>query len=131
VNRNGEDKTFDVTLANVAEKNVAKTNENNASERKEALAGVGVTDLDQSSRAALNIPSNIQGAVISQVAPDSPAYEAGLRVGDVITELNHKPVKDAQDAVADSQNQAGSETLVKLWTKGGSHYLTINESRQS
>jgi serine protease Do len=29
VNRNGEDKTFDVTLANVAEKNVAKTNENN------------------------------------------------------------------------------------------------------
>ena len=131
VNRNGEDKTFDVTLANVAEKNVAKTNENNASERKEALAGVGVTDLDQSSRAALNIPSNIQGAVISQVTPDSPAYEAGLRVGDVITELNHKPVKDAQDAVADSQNQAGSETLVKLWTKGGSHYLTINESRQS
>ena len=131
VNRNGEDKTFDVTLGSVAENNVAKTNENNGSARKEALAGVGVTDLDQSSRAALNLPSNIQGAVISQVAPDSPAYEAGLRVGDVITELNHKPVKDAQDAVANTQYQTGSETLVKVWTKGGSHYLTVNESRQS
>jgi serine protease Do len=131
VNRNGQDNTFNVRLGGVAEKNVAQTNKSNGNQRKEALAGVAVTDLDQSIRAELNIPSDLHGAVISQVAPASAAYEAGLRVGDVITELNHKPVKDAQDAVADTQNQTGSETLVKVWTKGGSHYLTVNESRQS
>jgi S1-C subfamily serine protease len=66
----------------------------------------------------LNIPANVQGAVISQVAPDSAAYEAGLRPGEVITELNHQPVKNARDAVTDTEKQAGGETLVKVWTKG-------------
>jgi serine protease Do len=132
VNRNGEDKTFEVTLGSTPENKVAKANEtNNGREQKEVLAGVGVTDLDQNTRSELNIPGNVQGAVISQVRPDSAAYEAGLRPGDVITELNHQPVKSAQDAIADSQKQTSSETLVKVWTKGGSHYLTVEESGQS
>jgi serine protease Do len=79
----------------------------------------------------LNIPQNVQGAVITDVAPDSAAYGAGLRAGDVITELNRQPVKNAQDAVADTQKQTSNETLVKVWTKGGSHYLTVDETSQS
>ena len=130
VSRNGEDKTFDVTLGNAPEKKVAKANETNGTERKEALAGVEVADLDQSTRSELNVPDNVQGAVISQVMPNSAAYEAGLRAGDVITELNHQPVKSAQDAIADSEKQPGGETLVKVWTKGRSHYLIVEESRQ-
>jgi hypothetical protein len=54
-----------------------------------------------------------------------------LRTGDVMTELNHQPVKNAQDAVADTEKQTGNETLVKVWTKTGSHYLVVGESRQS
>ena len=34
-------------------------------------------------------------------------------------------------AVVDTEKRAGSEELVKVWTKGGSHYLTVDESRQS
>ena len=131
VNRNGTDKTLDVILGNTPENGVAQRNETNGAVRKEALAGVGVTDLDQNTRSELNIPQNIHGAVISQVAPDSPAYEAGLRAGDVITELNHQPVKNAQEAVADTEKTTGNETLVKVWTKTGSHYLVVGESRQS
>ena len=130
VNRNGTDMTLDVTLGNTPEKGVAKRNETSGAGQKEALAGVGVTDLDQNTRSELNIPENVQGAVISQIAPDSPAYEAGLRTGDVMTELNHQPVKNAQDAVADTEKQTGNETLVKVWTKAGSHYLVVGESRQ-
>ena len=33
-------------------------------------------------------------------------------------------------AVVDTEKRAGSEELVKVWTKGGSHYLTVDESRQ-
>ncbi len=131
VNRNGGDKTFDVTLGNASEKKVAMAKETSGSGRKEALAGVAVTDLDQNARSELNIPPDVQGAVISEVAPDSAAYGAGLRTGDVITELNHQPVKNAQDAVADCEKQTSTETLVKVWTKGGSHYLIVDESRQS
>jgi serine protease Do len=131
VNRNGESKTFDVTLGSVPETKVAKASESNGDGGREALAGVAVTDLDQNTRAELDIPQNVQGAVITDVAPESAAYGAGLRAGDVITELNRQPVKNAEDAVADTQKQANNQTLVKVWTKGGNHYLTVDESSQS
>ncbi len=131
INRNGEAKTFDVTLGNLPENKVAKTDEQSGNTKTEALAGVGVADLDQNSRAELNIPAQVQGAVITEVAPDSAAYQAGLRPGDVITELDRKPVKNAQDAIADTAKPAGNQTLVKVWTKSGSHYLTVDESRES
>jgi serine protease Do len=130
-NRNGEAKTFDVTLADLPDNKVAKTDDQSGSAKTETLAGVGVADLDQNARAQLNIPAQVQGAVITQVAPDSAAYQAGLRPGDVITELNRKAVKNAQDAIADTDKPAGNQTLVKVWTKSGSHYLTVDESNES
>ncbi|MBV8639918.1 MAG: PDZ domain-containing protein, partial [Verrucomicrobia bacterium] len=130
VSRNGESKTFDVTLSNLPDDKVAKANGNQGSARREALAGVGVTDLDQNTRAELNVPQNVQGAVITQVAPGSAAYEAGLRAGDVITELNRQPVKNAQDAIADTERPTSNQTLVKVWTKGGSHYVTVDETAE-
>jgi len=131
VNRNGEAKTFDVTLGNLPENKVAKTDEQSGNTKTEALAGVGVADLDQNTRAELGIPAQVQGAVITEVAPDSAAYQAGLRPGDVITELDRKPVKNAQDAIADTAKPSGNETLVRVWTKTGSHYLTVDESHES
>jgi serine protease Do len=131
VNRNGETKSFEVTLGNLPDNKVAKTDNQSGNAKTEALAGVGVSDLDQNTRAQLNIPAQVQGAIITEVAPDSAAYQAGLRTGDVITELNHKPVKSAQDAIAYTEKPVGSQTLVKVWTKTGSHYLTVDESSES
>ena len=36
-----------------------------------------------------------EGALVSEVEPDAPGAKAGLRTGDVITELDGKPVTDA------------------------------------
>jgi serine protease Do len=41
-----------------------------------------------------------QGAVITSVKANSPAYKAGLRPGVVITRVNNQPVKDAAEASA-------------------------------
>ncbi|MBV9106926.1 MAG: DegQ family serine endoprotease [Verrucomicrobia bacterium] len=131
VSRNGENKTFEVTLGNLPENKLAEANEQSGNAKAEALAGVGVADLDQNTRAQFNIPAQVQGAIITEVAPDSAAYQAGLRTGDVITELNHKPIKSAEDAVAYTEKPTTNQTLVKVWTKEGSHYLTVDESSQS
>ncbi len=131
VNRNGETKSFEVTLGNLSDNKVAKAADQSGNAKTEALAGVGVSDLDQNTRAQLNIPAQVQGAIITEVAADSAAYQAGLRTGDVITELNHKPVKSAQDAIAYTEKPVGNQTLVKVWTKTGSHYLTVDESSES
>jgi serine protease Do len=47
----------------------------------------------------LNIPDNVKGAVVTEVAPNSASAEAGLKPGDVITEINHHDVASANDAV--------------------------------
>jgi serine protease Do len=131
VNRSGETKNFDVTLRNSPDNRTAKTSEKGNTKHEEALAGVGVSDLDQSTRSELSVPVNVQGAVVTEVSPDSAAYEAGLRNGDVITEINHQPVRNAQDAIAETNKTASDQTLVKIWSKDGSHYLTVDESSNS
>jgi serine protease Do len=130
VNRAGDIRTIDVPLGNLPDEKVANSNSESGNTHKESLAGVGVADIDQNTRSEMNIPNGVQGAIITEVAPDSPAYQAGLRPGDVITELNHKPVRSAQDAVAQTQDPNGKQTLVKVWTKDGSHYLTVDESNE-
>src|ERR1700726_3730671 len=59
VNRNGENKTFEVTLGNLPENKVAQADEQSGNAKTDALSGVGVADLDQNTRAELNIPAQV------------------------------------------------------------------------
>jgi serine protease Do len=43
-----------------------------------------------------NVP-NGKGVLIAQVTPDTPASKAGLKTGDVITEIDGKPVEDVNE----------------------------------
>jgi serine protease Do len=45
-----------------------------------------------------NLPADSKGALITGVAPDSPAVEAGLRPGDLISKVNNQSVTNAQEA---------------------------------
>jgi serine protease Do len=93
------------------------------------LHGVAVADLDQQTRAQLNIPVNVRGALVTEVDPNSAAYEAGLRTGNVILQIGDKPITDAQDAVTDTAKRIGNITLVRVWSREGIHYLTVKESK--
>ena len=55
--------------------------------------GVSVQDLTPDLARAFNIPAS-QGAVIAQVSPRSAAARAGLREGDVVLNINGRPVRD-------------------------------------
>jgi serine protease Do len=125
--RDGQKNSLTVTLNEMPNNEVANANaeKNQSNAGQDALHGVAVSDLDSNSRSALNIPAKVQGALITEVDPASPSYEAGLRTGDVILEINHQPVKDAADAVHDRAKPKGTETLVKVWSPQGIHYLTV------
>ena len=58
--------------------------------------GVQVQDLNPDLAEAFGI-KNQKGAIVNSVLPDSPAEEAGLLPGDIITNINSKPVKAASD----------------------------------
>jgi serine protease Do len=95
------------------------------------LNGVAVEDIDRQARREFEIPQNVQGALVTQVDPDSAAADAGLSTGDVILELNRQPVKSAEDAVRLTEKASEKTTLVKLWSKGGQRFVVVDESRNS
>ena len=100
-----------------------------ADKADDALHGVGVADLDQATREKLKMPSQIQGAVVTDVEENSAAYEAGLRQGDVITEINRQPIKNAEQATAACEKPAGKVSLVKIWSHGGSRFVVVDQSK--
>jgi serine protease Do len=57
--------------------------------------GVTIQPVTAELAKALNLTSS-QGALISDVAPDSPAARAGLKTGDVIVEANGQAIQDSR-----------------------------------
>jgi serine protease Do len=64
------------------------------------------------------------GVVVADVASGSPAEQAGLMRGDVIEEINKKPVVTEKQAL-DAMSKGGS--LLKLHRQGSTFYTAIGE----
>jgi serine protease Do len=59
-----------------------------------AFIGIQIADVTPDNAKFFNM-SKAEGAVVSDVQPDAPGAKAGLKTGDVITELDGKRVTDA------------------------------------
>ncbi len=94
----------------------------------DVLNGVEVADLDPGARNEFEIPPRLQGALVTGVDPSSASAEAGLAPGDVILEINRHPVRNADDAVRLTQHGESRKTLLKLWSRGGTHLLVVDET---
>jgi serine protease Do len=58
--------------------------------------GIEFQDLDPALREVMNLPPNIRGVLINRIDPGSPADEAGLRRGDVLSQLDGKKLQSAR-----------------------------------
>jgi len=58
--------------------------------------GIGMQDLTPDLARSLGISARA-GAALTQVLPDSPAAQGGLRVGDVVTAINGRPVRGSAE----------------------------------
>jgi len=88
--------------------------------------GVGISDVTPDEAKFFNVKTAI-GAVVSQVEPDSPAAKAGLKIGDVITELNGKTVNDAGELqVAVGQKQPGTKLDLTVMRDGKSQQIPVS-----
>jgi len=129
--RDGSTKTLSVTVKEMPGTEQAANN-SGSSKRDDngTLNGVAVGDLDRQTRQQFDLPNTIKGGVvITEVDPSSPAAEAGLKPGDVIQEINRKPVKTADEAVKMTENTKDKVTLLRIWRNGNSHFVVVDESK--
>jgi len=133
--RDGVSETVEVTIAERAGA-VAKAGRKGAREREAwaesdegVLNGVAVEDVSPQMRNQFNVPARLQGALITQVAPNSAAAKSGLRAGDLILEINRQVVKSAQDAVDLSRTAGGKKTLVRVYARGATQFVVVDETK--
>ena len=127
--RDGKTRTLEVTVKELPGSEVASTSKSKDSDSGESLQGVAVGDLDGAVRERSKIPATVKGVVVLSVEPDSVAFEAGLREGDVIQEINRKPVSSAEDAVRMTENLDDKTVLLRVWSQGGSRYVVVDETK--
>jgi len=127
--RDGKEKSFTVTLKEMPELKLASANGGSDENDSDALNGVAVGEIDSAARSRFNIPDNVKGALIKDVDPDSASYDAGLRPGDVIQEIDHKRVTTADEAVEVSKHVKTKQVLVRIWSRGRSDYVVVDEGK--
>jgi serine protease Do len=73
---------------------------------------LGLSFQDMDSRIAQQTGLPQTGALIVDVQPGSPAERAGLRRGEVVVELNHRPVKNRDDLMHGLSDAKPSSTVL-------------------
>ena len=119
--REGRSRELTVELGEVASETVAAAGSGGGGSQGQASLGLSLRPLADGERDALGLPSDVQGVVVADVAPGSPAAEKGIRPGDVITRVNQKPVNSVGDAVAAlNAVREAEETALLLVRRGDS-----------
>jgi serine protease Do len=92
--------------------------------------GLGLADLTPDLRQQLQANDDVHGAVIEQVTPGSPADNAGLQQGEVITEVDRHPVHSAAEVQkALSSVPKDSDALVLVWSNAGSTFRVLHPTQ--
>jgi serine protease Do len=68
------------------------------------------------------------GVVVSRVDPSSAAGQAGIERGDVIVEVDRKPVKSLEDFERATAAAKGKSVLFRVQRNGGSVYIALAPS---
>lgn len=87
-----------------------------------SILGFRVETMTPVHRTKFKIAKNVNGVVITKTARNTSAFEAGLRVGDVIVSINKVKVENAEQAekVVAELKKSGSATVVLLISRANS-----------
>jgi len=124
--RDRQERTLNVTVEELdleAETTAQRTdNRDNGNGPEETTSGFGLTlgNITADVRQRLRLDRGVQGAVVTDVEPGSPAARSGLAPGDVIVRVGRETVETAADA---------SRELGRI-ASGGTAFLRVLRSGQ-
>ena len=120
--RSGQELPMSVQLAELPTRQDRASLDQGA--QQDALAGVSVENLTPDDAGQLNLPANTTGVVVTDVDPASQAADSGLHRGDVIQEVNHKPVRNKAEFEAAVRN-AGKNPLLLVDRGGNTLFVAV------
>jgi len=88
------------------------------------LSGLTVRNLDPATRKKNELSPDVNGVLVTEVGPRSPAARSGLRPGDVVLEVNRKPTPDVA-AFKQAATGAGQRVLLLVDRGGNTIFLAL------
>lgn len=91
------------------------------------LLGMKAEDVNASTRKKFKLENNVSGVIVTRVNRNSPASDAGIRVGDIILRFNKQSIEKALDleTVVKAAQKAGSKNAVMLINRGNSNQFIV------
>ncbi len=91
--------------------------------------GIGLQDITSDLMKFFNLKEK-EGALISQVYAGSPAEKAGLKVGDVVVEVDGVKVKNSQDVVREVlKKKVGQKVNFVVWREGKRTEISVTTAQ--
>jgi serine protease Do len=123
--RDGKVQPFTVTLGELPkDKEMTESSDDSSSGE---IQGIDVQDLTPEISQQLNLPSGTHGVVVTSVDPASAAAAAGINRGDLIQEINHKPVTSASQ-YKQLMSGASGQPILLLINRGGITSFVVVEA---
>jgi len=121
VMRDGKRVTLDATITRLAEEEPRSA----AAGQERGRLGVAVQPLTPDLARELGVEP-ARGVVVSSVDESGPAASAGIRPGDVVVEVDHRPVATVDELKKALDHHTGGGPLLLLIRREGSNlYLTV------
>ena len=90
--------------------------------------GITLTTLSPDVARRLRVPPDTEGALVSDVEQGSPAFRAGITRGDIILQVNRRPVRSSQDASRLLGQVPSGGTAFVLVLRGGQEvFVTVRK----
>jgi serine protease Do len=123
--RDGREKEIDVKLAKRPDTEPTMAR----GEARSDDLGLKVRAIDPEIAERLGLDENTKGVVVTGVNPDSKAAEADIRQGDVVIEINRKPVTSLDDYQNQLRQIDKGDTVQMLLRRGGGGLLAVKFER--
>jgi len=128
--RDGKQKTIAVKLAprpDETEPASKSSGQGSGDKDRGDMLGLSVEDLTPQLARRAQVEPGTKGAVVTDVASDSPAADAGLEPGDVVVEVNRQQVASAADYKKATKGlKKGDTALIRAKHGAQSQYLPVH-----
>jgi serine protease Do len=94
-------------------------------ENQSGKLGVTLEPMTSQTARRLGLDSDSEGMVVTDVDQNGPAAEAGINQGDVILEINRKPINSVADVTSALAGSGDRPVLLLISRRGQTIFLTV------